>query len=485
MTKSDLPSRPGAGLSRRSLLKGAAGGAVGMALAPLLGSLPVQAAATPGSNPGKYKLDLGGYDGPELTSDTIQLRFMRQDYTPEANALFASIYEEFTKGYPNITVQEERVPYGDLPKKVQVYIASGSAPDLMMGRNDFASAYAAGQLAAPLQNYLTADYINDISAPLRDSATIDGNLLCLPWETNPTFMYFNRDIFTKHGVKTPPEVSDVSQGWTFDEMLATLDELTSKIRASGDTQTYALASSQYGNGGPGSNYAQLESMWVRMMGNNKADPNSSLYHTFLGVSADGFTATGYLDTDEAITGMTHYQTLFKKGYTPTGNVSNQYLGGTAALDFGTMNNATWMRAHPDKFFKWGTTPAPHDTMYYSPAVADSPFIWAGGPHLNETAALLAFICNDANRTSFHAIWGSMPVRQSLLDKNPLYKTDQTNMLAVSTAAAGFGPPRTPGWFDYFNAVNPAVKDIALGADPATRLHQVASEIDGLLSKYKS
>ena len=180
MTEFNSKTASLSGLSRRSLLRGMAGGAAGMALAPLLGSLPVQAATTPGSNPGKYKLDLGGYMGPELTTDTIQLRFMRQDYTPQTNALFASIYQEFTKGYPNITIQEERVPYGDLTKKIQVYVASGSAPDLMMGRNDFATAYAAGQLTAPLQNYLSADYINDISAPLRESSTIDGNLLCLP-----------------------------------------------------------------------------------------------------------------------------------------------------------------------------------------------------------------------------------------------------------------------------------------------------------------
>ena len=37
------------------------------------------------------------------------------------------------------------------------------------------------------------------------SATINGDLLCLPWETNPTFLHFNRDIFTKANVAPPPE----------------------------------------------------------------------------------------------------------------------------------------------------------------------------------------------------------------------------------------------------------------------------------------
>ena len=117
-------------------------------------------------------------------------------------------------------------------------------------------------------------------------------------------------------------------------------------------------------------------------------------------------------------------------------------------------------------------------------MADSPFVFSGTPNPNEAAALLAFIVNDANRTAFHGQWGSMPVRKSLVNAIPAYTTDQVNILAVSCANNAYGPPKTVGWFDYFSAVNPAVKDIALGADPATRLHEAATQIDGLLAKYK-
>jgi multiple sugar transport system substrate-binding protein len=57
-------------------------------------------------------------------------------------------------------------------------------------------------------------------------------------------------------------------------------------------------------------------------------------------------------------------------------------------------------------------------------------------------------------------------------------------MAAATAAAAYSPIKTPGWFDYFNAANTAVKDIALGADPAQRLQEAASQIDKLLAKYK-
>jgi multiple sugar transport system substrate-binding protein len=284
-------------LSRRNVLVGGALLTAG-AMLPAGWATAVRA-ATPGSNPGKYKADLGGYSGPELTSEPITLRFMRQDFSPSVNAVFDNAYAELKQAYPNITVQEEKVPYGDLQKKVQVYVASGSAPDLMMGRNDFSTAYAAGQFAVPLQKYLTPEYIEDIVDSLRVSGSVNGDLLCLPWETNPVFMYFNKDIFEKAGVETPPEVTDITQGWTWDQYNDALDRLTKALRSKGDNTTWGLASSTYGNGGPGSNYAQLESIWVRSMGDPNADKESSHYKTFAGVSPDGFTASGYLDAPEA------------------------------------------------------------------------------------------------------------------------------------------------------------------------------------------
>ncbi|WEK51611.1 MAG: extracellular solute-binding protein [Candidatus Kaistia colombiensis] len=465
-------------------------GASWLAMGSAMGWASVVQAA-PGSNPGKYKIDLGGYNGPELTSEPITLRFMRQDFAPSVNAVFDNAYAEFRKAYPNITIEEEKVPYGDLQKKVQVYVASGEGPDIMMGRNDFATAYAAGQFAVPLNQYFSQEFIDDIVDSLRNSGSVGGDLLCLPWETNPVFMYFNRDIFESAGIETPPEVSDITQGWTWDQFNDALDRLTKALRAKGDTTSWALAASTYGNGGPGSNYAQLESIWIRSMGDPNADKASSLYKTFAGVSEDGLTASGYLDTPEAVQGMKNYQFLFANGITPKG-AGSQFREGIAGMMVGSINEANYMTSEDRAStpyantppFKFGTTPLPRGAMAFSAIIADAPFVYAGSPHVAEAAALLAFICNDANRLAFHKEWGSMPGRKSLLALDPRYSSDQSYQLAAAVAATAYAPPQTVGWFDYFNAVNPAVSDIALGADPQKRLTNAAQQVDGLLAKYK-
>jgi multiple sugar transport system substrate-binding protein len=471
-------------MTRRTLLAGMGAGASILALGSgATGWASAARAASPGSNPGKYKVDLGGYNGPELTSEPVTLRFMRQDFAPNVNAVFETAYAEFTKAYPNITVQEEKVPYGDLQNKVQVYVSAGSAPDIMMGRNDFAQAYAAGQFAAPLQDYLSPSYVEDLLDAFRASAIVDGQLVCLPWEAQPVLMYVNHDLFEQAGVEAPPEVTDLGAAWTWEQFNTALDGVAKALRAQGAKDVWAFGSSPFGNGGPGSNYAQLESIWIRSLGDPEADKTSTAYRTYAGVSEDGLTASGYLDTPEAINGMENYKYLFANGLSPKGAVANQFQSGVAATELAGIQLSATLRQDANVKFKWGVSPVPRGAIDFTANVADSPFVFAGSPHVAEAAALLAFICNDANRTAFHREWGSLPSRKSLLDSSQ-YQDQPDYRLASIVAQAAYPPPRTIGWFDYYNAVNPAVKDIALGADPAKTLHAVAQRIDGLLAKYK-
>lgn len=465
------------GISRRSLLAGMAGTALAGVVAPAL--------ITSARAAGNYRLDLGGYAGPELTSEPVTLRFMRQDFTPDVNALLEGAYAEFTAAYPNITIVEEKVPYGDLQKKLLVYVASNDAPDIMMGRTDFVDGYHFGQIALPLQDYFSADYLADIPENLRAAASSGGNLYCVPWETSVMLLYFNRDLFAKAGVETPPEVDGLEGGWTDEEFIATLEEVNANLKAAGDEQSWALAAAGQGNGGPGANYSQLESIWIRSQGDPNAAKESSAYKTLMGISDDGLSVTGYVDTEEAIKGMRFYQSLFSKGLTPLGPVPNQYPGGLAASYFGGLNFTNRFRVPEFKPpFEWGVSLPPKGNIVFNGNGSDSPLVWSKSAHPAEAAALLAFLCNDTNRLAFHRSWGSMPSRISLREAMSEFTSEQPFKMASALSDASYSVPRTPGYFDYFNAMNPAVKDIALGADPAVVLPDTAARIDRLLAKYK-
>jgi multiple sugar transport system substrate-binding protein len=201
------------------------------------------------------------------------------------------------------------------------------------------------------------------------------------------------------------------------------------------------------------------------------------------VSEDGLKASGYLDTPEAIQGMKNYQRLFTSKLAPPAAMPNQFVAGTGAIHFTGLNLASRLfGANPG--FKWGMSPMPRGRTVFNCNSSDTPIVWSKTPYPAEAAALVAFLCNDANRLAFYKTWGSMPVRKSLISKIPEFASQQLFQLSAATAAAGHGAPRTVGWFDYFNAINPVVRDIALGADPEGRLKQAATRIDGLLRKYR-
>ncbi len=488
MRNLDIPPRR-RDIGRRVFLRGLAGGVGAAAAASALaacgsGAASGTAAAVvvrKGPGPGGYKIDLGGYQGPELTTKPVTLRFMRQAYSPEVNSFFSGLYAKFTAAYPNITVKEELVPYGDLPTKLKLYVASGDAPDVMMGRNDFTPAYAVGKIALPLTGYFTNAFVSDIYAPLVRAASQNGNLYCMPWDNNVEVILFNRDLFAKAHVPAPPATIDGD--WTIEQMIDAMRALARNLNTT-SSGVWALASSTAGNGGPGSNYTQHESFFVRMMGDPAAAVESDVYKTWAGVSADGLNVSGYVDSAGAIAGMTNYQRFFSAGLTPKGTVPDQLTAGTAALSmdsFSVANLYSSAAGKPD--FNWGVAPMPRGKSLFECNASDSPIVWSGTQSPNEAVALVAYLCNDANRIGFARRWGSVPARTSLISQMEEYHGPK-QQLAVALAKASSPSPRTPGWFDYFNAMNPAVKNIALGADPAGTLHAAATEIDALLAKYK-
>ena len=184
--------------------------------------------------------------------------------------------------------------------------------------------------------------------------------------------------------------------------------------------------------------------------------------------------------------MKNYQTFFSDGLTPKGIVANQYNGGLAALSVGSINpiNAWEAPGAAKPNFTPGTTLIPKGLALFGCNSSDSPIIWAKTPNPEAAAALVGFMLNTPNRVAFHTLWGSQPASNAVLAAMPIYSTGKPQQLSVKMGTASDPAPRTVGWFDYFNAVNPAVANIALGADPATTLHNTAEQIDRLLAKYK-
>lgn len=473
-------------ITRREFLKNVGIAAAGGLLARCTPTRSVTpTSVSPSSGKPSYKLDLGGYVGPApTTSAEVELRYLRQIVTPAAEKWYKDRYAEWAAAYPNITIKEEPVSYGDLNQKFTTYVGAGDPPDIMMGKGDFVASYAFNNVALNLSQFLSSDFLNDLTPAMKAQQMIDGELYAWPWEHGSVLCYFNKEHFSKAGVEMPPETSDLSQAWTWQEFYEACKQLSEALRAD-EEQFYPLFASEYGGGGPGKSY-WYEGIFIRSIGDPNAPVNSSLYKTFAGVSPDGLTASGYVDTPEAISGMEFYQRLYQERLTPSVAIPRMFEDQKAAFKFGSFGFSVRYRDvnQPDWYlkFKWGATPVPKGKNLFLHTSGDAPIISATSKYPVEAAAFMAFLNNNRNRVSWSTAWGALPARTSLFEM--MGYTEEIDKLGIELVKSGHSTPITPGYLEYNNAMGSAIGDIALGADVEERLKRVAEEIDGLLINYR-
>lgn len=421
-----------------------------------------------------------GYAGPALTTEDVTLRVLRQDYRPGQNELFDQWSAEFTAAHPNIKIEFEVVPFPELAQKIQTAVAAGDPPDIFMSQDAaFVASYVFNDIVLPMSDYLTQEYIDDIVPATRNLQSVDGQLYMMPWEQQVMGFYFNRDMFDAAGIATPPETDDLTAGWTWDQAYEAWKALT-VIPEGGEPTVYGLGPSTFGAGGPGSNY-WFEGVFFRSFGDPNAPKDSTLYKTWAAISDDGLTATGYVDTPEAIEAMTFYQKLFTEGLTPKVGIPNAFQDKVAAsqllTDIGVSRYET-------VDFNWGTTIVPRGRTLFSHGSAAGFVVSNTTEHPAEAMAFLAYIHNDANRLLWADARGSIPARISLFELMPRYEEYPRSMLKQIILEHAYAPPQTPGYSEYKSIMDQAIKDIALGADPAETLHDAAQRIDQELAKYK-
>lgn len=472
--QSPSPERPGARLlGRRSFL----GGVAGFALASAAGcgnDQPTRAAVP--LPDGLYP-----YVGPAVTKQRVTIRVLRQQFPIKVqDQYFTKLFAQFTAAYPNLTIDDQTVPFGELSQKAQLAIAGGSPPDIILTFGDFMPEYVANNAAVALDDLIAKDFIEDIVGPTRTLHSHDGRLYAMPWEQQILAHFFNRDVFAKYGVEAPPESDDPKDAWTWERTREAWRELEEAQRGS-DKRLWSMAPSIMGPGGPGSSY-WFEGLFIRGAGHPEG--TESERRTFAAISPDGATARGYVDTPEAAAGMRFYQSLFTDRLTPRAGLPNSWYDGRACSFINA--DTTALRAQQLKVkFKWGVSPVPVARSQFSHGSGAGFFITSASEHIPEAAALLAFLHNDTNRMTWHSeVRGTLPARKSLFERLPRYRQHPYKLMLNTLSTCAYPPPDSPGALSYQYVLNSAIKDIALGAAPDERLSRAATKLDNLLARYR-
>lgn len=158
----------------------------------------------------------------------------KYDANATHDAYYKWIASQLKEKMPNITTEIEIIPFNGGNEKVNVAVASGSAPDILQDTIMRNLDYANRGKMLPLDDIFTDEEIADYYDGILDAVKLDGKIYVSPLYTNPVFFAVNVDMFKEAGAyDLLPK--DEDKTWTYDEFIKAC-----KAVSKGDVYGYGL-----------------------------------------------------------------------------------------------------------------------------------------------------------------------------------------------------------------------------------------------------
>ena len=138
---------------------------------------------------------------------TTTLSFFGADYgTGPANSTskyWDAIAAAFHKANPAITVNVQTVDWTDFPNKVQTLVQNKQFPDILEG--DTAPQFAQSHLLYSDSQVLSPAVLHNLMPTFLRDGQYQGTDYGIPFTTSTRALYYNKKIFAKAGISSPPK----------------------------------------------------------------------------------------------------------------------------------------------------------------------------------------------------------------------------------------------------------------------------------------
>ena len=398
----------------------------------------------------------------------------------ENNPPFTNQIAEFEKAYPNVTISVDAVPFGDLLTKEETLVASGNPPDLLAINQPDMFYFAASGALLPLNQYLPKGYVASLTAGARQDVTYKGQVYSPGPMDTALALFYNKTLLAKAHISPPTSVAD---GWTWPQAVAAM-KACQKANPGVDGQ----APSYFGNGTPGSAY--YSALFLESEGSPTAPKGSAAYNTYIGISPNGKTMAGYINTPQAIAGATFFQSMFTQKVTPTVGDPTAFVDGKACFEMNTSNAIpAYISGHsglgsgvvPTHLpFQVGVTPWPYFTtkLVHNGTIAIT--VSAKTKHVAQAIQFVNFISTRAAQIEEVRNQGYLPVISSLYKTIPGLQQYPWKIFVDELAQFGRARVVTPYYPQFTTLFYNAMRSIAYGANVKSTLDGVATQMDHIL-----
>lgn len=356
-----------------------------------------------------------------------------------------------------VAVELTFFPDFQFTEKIAIAAAARDLPDAFDIDGPLVARYVAAGLLAPLDPWIGPAERADFLPTILAQGTIDGRLYALGAFDSAAVLYYDRETLGRAGV-TPPAGG---AGWTWDEFV----EACRRLRAAG-LEPVALHMNESAD--EWFTYAFSPVVW---------SGGGAL------IGPDGRTVRGVLGSPENIRSVTAWQDLFRAGFAATDPVDPDPFGnGAVAMDW----SGHWMaRSHLEKKGdRLGAMPLPR--VGDQPAAPCGSWCWgvsarARNPGL--AARWVRWVTDTAHGVvPIVRANGAVPARRSAFAAFPEYSTTPYKLFREQIESFARPRPRTPFYAALTRGFAAAVRDIARGADVATRLRMAELEIQQVIDR---
>jgi len=394
---------------------------------------------------------------------------------PLNNPPFPNMLASWQAANPCIKIDVSELPFGQLADKISVLAAAGTPPDIVVYDGPNTQTYAAAGMLLPLDSYLPPGFKDDVVPATLTEHSYQGKLYSPGTQQTTLAMFYNADMLEPLGIKPPTELG---RAWTWAEAMDAFRKCQKEVN--GDVTVWGLAPSRFGAGTPGFVYRDL--IFLRTHGDPNAPKDSSAYKTYFAISPDGKTADGWLNTPEAIAGATFFRDMFNVAkITPKAGIPTSFQDGKACFTLDTSYFiAGLIRANVP--FKWGVTPMPH---VKTPIVHTGSLtfgVMAKSKFTEEAVKFVIDVSTGANAVAYANEQRILPVLKSVAPQMPELKNYPLSIFQEELNAWGHPRPPSPNFAQYDKVVSDALRDIAYGADPKTRLDQAVRTLQPILAR---
>lgn len=384
-------------------------------------------------------------------ADTVRVTIA--EYSKGTAPYFEEAAKAFEAANPDTKIQIEVVPWDSLQQKLTTDISAGANADLSIIGTRWLLDYVKEGIIAPLDENITPDFKARFIDTFLTPSVMDGKVYGLPIAASARAMYYNKDIFAKAGIDTPPAT------W------ADFKTSAEKIKALG-TETYGfglqgkeIETDVYFYYGLWANGGEIVKDGKSGLDSKGAIDTATLYKSFIdgGLTQPGVTSYSREDV----------QNLFKQGKVAT-VITAPFLSGQIKAEAPNLN--------------YGVAPIPAgpDGGKGTYGVTDSIVLFENSKNKEAAWKFLDFLFTTEQRTKFDKIEGFLPVNAEEA-KDPYFADNADLKVFTSLLPNARFAPVIPGWEDIAQTTSNAIQKIYLGqGEIEPTLKEAAAKINETL-----